>query len=83
VITLTLLTRPNCALCDEFKHELSGLLAQVNQPFEWHEQNVDDDPVLCRRFGLEIPVLLYQGERIAGVPLDTAALQQLLAKLVA
>ena len=47
---LTLYTRPGCSLCDTMKAELQRRGYQVR------EVNIDDDPALTRRYGLDIPV---------------------------
>ena len=47
---ITLYTRPGCSLCDKMKAGLHDRGYQVR------EVNIDDDPELTRRYGLDIPV---------------------------
>jgi len=55
--TLTLLTRPECGLCEQMLQELS-LLAREHPLPRVQLLDVDSDPLLQRRYGLKIPVLL-------------------------
>jgi hypothetical protein len=69
---LTLLTRPGCHLCEEFRGELE---AAFPGRFEVREACVDDDPEWRRRYGLKIPVLLdAQGRLLCATRFDAAAL---------
>ena len=74
---LLLLTRPDCELCEEF-------LAALVQWEAGHELpplrvlNVDSDPLLQRRFGLQIPVLLCDGARVCAGQFEPAELARLL-----
>lgn len=52
---LTLLSRPGCHLCEEFREELE---AAFPGRFELHEACVDDRPDWKARYGTVIPVLL-------------------------
>jgi hypothetical protein len=54
---LTLLTRPECGLCELMLQELDALRAQHPLP-PVQLLDVDSDPELRRRYGLQIPVLL-------------------------
>jgi hypothetical protein len=47
---VTLYTRPGCSLCDTMKAGLERLGYRVT------EVNIDRDPELTRRYGLDIPV---------------------------
>lgn len=66
-------TRENCALCDEFIAELSGL------QIRFELRNVDDDPVARRRYGLKIPVLTCDGSVVCHGRLDREATLRLAA----
>jgi hypothetical protein len=74
---LLLLTRPECGLCEEFEHELQGLAAEVPLP-PWRTVDVDSDPELARRHGLDIPVLLWGGVKVCAHRLDRPELLRLL-----
>jgi glutaredoxin len=56
---VTLYTRPNCHLCDEAKQAI--LDADCRDQFTLREINIDLDPVLVRRYGWDIPVVLIDG----------------------
>ncbi len=71
--SLTLLTRPECGLCEDMLHELEALRA-------WHVLppltllDVDTDRELQRRYGLKIPVLLLDQVAVCSGQLDQAEL---------
>ncbi len=75
--TLQLLSRPDCELCE---HMLRAL-----EQFARHEPlpplavvDVDSDPLLKRRYGLKIPVLLLEGSPVCSGALDEQALREAL-----
>lgn len=74
---LTLLSRPECGLCE-------AMLADLADYAESHPLppvdivDVDSDAELARRHGLHIPVLLHQGQPVCRVELDRQALTRLL-----
>ena len=74
---LTLLTRPDCGLCEEFLVELRALGEQLPLP-AITLLDVDSDPQLARRYGLDIPVLLLDGVSVCRHRLDGAELIRLL-----
>jgi thiol-disulfide isomerase/thioredoxin len=74
---LQLLTRSDCPLCEEFAAELAQLGSELALPaLEWVD--VDSDPALARRYGLDIPVLLLDGVKVCQHHLDKAELRRLL-----
>jgi Glutaredoxin-like domain (DUF836) len=77
VSTLTLLTRPECGLCDEFQTELATLGRQLELP-ALQVLDVDSDPHLARRYGLDIPVLLLDGVKVCMHRLEVEELKRLL-----
>jgi hypothetical protein len=77
---LTLLSREGCGLCEEFAAELATELATLGAqrslpPLEIAD--VDSDPEWQRRYGLKIPVLLWDGEPVLTTFFDAAELQRL------
>jgi hypothetical protein len=72
-----LLTRPGCGLCEEFEHELRALGLELPLP-PLHRVDVDSDPTLARRYGLDIPVLLWGDLKVCQHRLDRAELIRLL-----
>ena len=74
---LTLLGRPGCGLCEEFLEELRQFSASLPLP-PLTVLDVDDDPVLSRRHGLDIPVLLLDGAVVCRHRFDGQELLRLL-----
>jgi len=74
---LALLTRADCGLCEQLLLELTALRARAPIPAVTLV-DVDADPVLQRRWGLKIPVLLLDGERVCETRLDVPELLRLL-----
>ncbi|MBU3671306.1 MAG: glutaredoxin family protein [Sinobacteraceae bacterium] len=73
---LTLLTREGCGLCEEFALELHDLRSRLALP-ELETRDVDSDPEWLRRFGHQIPVLLWDGVPIAVTRLDAGEIERL------
>jgi hypothetical protein len=74
---LTLLSRPDCPLCEEFATELALLGRELPLP-DLTRLNVDSDPELARRYGFDIPVLLLDGVKVCQHHLDGDELRRLL-----
>jgi hypothetical protein len=72
-----LLTRPGCGLCEEFDTELRSLAREMPLPAVLHV-DVDSDAELARRYGLDIPVLLWGGVKVCQHRLDRTELLRLL-----
>ena len=73
---LVLLTREGCELCEEFFDELLLLREHLELP-EVTRVDVDGDPQLRQRYGLKIPVLLWDGTPIGATRVDAAELARL------
>ncbi len=73
---LTLYTRPGCHLCDDIKENLAR--ARQREPFKLCEIDISADPLLERRYGRDIPVLLINGAEAARHRIDE---RELLRKL--
>jgi hypothetical protein len=63
MITLKLLSRPDCHLCEEMRVEVDRLLE--DEPHEWEIVDVDSDDELARRWSDAIPVLFVNGRLFA------------------
>ena len=67
-ISLTLLTKPGCHLCDDARAVVNQALldfAEINSAgvqVELEELNILEDPKLLERYAEEIPVLQINGE---------------------
>lgn len=74
---LTLLGREDCGLCEDMAEALQTLGAEMPlPPLDWAD--VDSDPDWQRRYGLKIPVLLWDGVPVATTRLDPDELRRLL-----
>jgi len=74
---LTLLTRPECGLCEEMLAELRTLAVRTRLP-PLTIRDVDSEPQWQRRYGLKIPVLLLDSTLVCAHRLDAAELMRLL-----
>ena len=74
---LTVVQRRDCQLCDEMLAELATLGRLLPLP-PLEVLDVDSDPQLQRRHGLEVPVLLLDGTVVCRHRLDREELMRLL-----
>jgi predicted thioredoxin/glutaredoxin len=74
---LQVVHRHDCELCDEMLSELEALGRTTALP-PVEIVDVDSDPVLQRRHGLDVPVLLLDGSVVCRHRLDAAELKRLL-----
>ena len=74
---LTVVHRQDCELCDEMIAELGVLQGELKLP-PITVVDVDSDPELTRRYGLHVPVLLFDGTVVCRTRLDAAELRRLL-----
>ena len=58
-VRVTLYTKPRCHLCDEAREEMWRAGCRDDYTFE--EVDIESDPALLRRYGLEIPVVAIDG----------------------
>lgn len=59
-VTVTLLTKPGCHLCDDARAVVEQVVGEV-QDVTFEERSILDDPVLNARYWDEIPVVLLDG----------------------
>jgi ABC-type uncharacterized transport system ATPase subunit len=69
VVHWTVLSRPECSLCEQFLTELADLLSPA-EAARVSVVDVDQDPELARKYGHRIPVLLADGEFVCDYRLD-------------
>jgi Glutaredoxin-like domain (DUF836) len=74
---LTVVHRRDCQLCDEMIAELTALARRLPLP-PFEVVDVDSDPQLRRRHGLDVPVLLLDGSMVCRHRLDRDELLRLL-----
>lgn len=72
MIRLTLYSREACHLCEVMLGELEPLLAGRG---EVSVVDIDEDPVLRRRYGLRIPVLAHGETELCRYRLDPVAVE--------
>lgn len=72
---LTIYSRPGCHLCDEMK----ALVARVAPTTPVEVIDISNTAELEARYGLEIPVLLLDGRKVAKYRITEADLKKLLA----
>ena len=61
---LTIYSKPGCHLCDEMKAVVHRVL-DSRADILTDEIDISTDPALLDRYGLEIPVLLIDGAKVA------------------
>jgi predicted thioredoxin/glutaredoxin len=76
---ITVVHRHDCELCDEMLAGLAELGSTRALP-PVTVVDVDSDPELVRRYGLNVPVLLLDGSVVCRHHLDAAELLRLLRK---
>jgi len=76
---LTLVHRHECELCEAMLADLERLGRTVELP-PLEVVDVDTDPVLQRRHGLDVPVLLLDGTVVCRHRLDREELGRLLRR---
>lgn len=70
LLRVTLYTRPGCHLCDDAKKLILPLLREFAVTF--NEVNIDDNPELAARYGLDIPVIFIGAHKAAKHRVDVA-----------
>jgi glutaredoxin len=63
-VRLTIYSKPGCHLCDEMKALVRGAIANESG-ISLDEIDISTDRELLERFGLEIPVLMIDGRKVA------------------
>jgi thiol-disulfide isomerase/thioredoxin len=75
--TVTLYTREGCHLCEVVAVQLEKL--QKETPFSVETVDVDGDPALAELYGMEVPVVMLDGKKVAKYHLDEDMLRRRLA----
>jgi len=76
VTHLVIYSRPGCHLCDEMKSVVT--LTRRAFPFSLEEIDISTDPALEAEYGLEIPVLMLDGKKVAKYRVSEAELRRML-----
>jgi predicted thioredoxin/glutaredoxin len=74
---LTVVHRRDCELCEEMLAGLAAFGVEMKLP-PVDVVDVDSDPELLRRYGLDVPVLLLDGSVVCRHRLDPDELRRLL-----
>jgi len=66
-VRLTIYSKPGCHLCDDMKSLIHRVIAtHANaHTITLDEVDISTDPALLDRYGLEIPVLMIEGKKVA------------------
>lgn len=78
-LQVTLLRKQDCGLCDHAMAALSRISHRV--PMTVEHVDIDEDEELQRRYFLEIPVVLVDGEEVARAPIRERELEGVLRGL--
>jgi glutaredoxin len=73
---ITLISGPNCHLCEQAKEILQPLLNAKN--IQLDTLNVRDDALLFERYGLRIPVLIFEDGSEKGWPFTAAQISRII-----
>jgi predicted DCC family thiol-disulfide oxidoreductase YuxK len=73
---ITLISGPNCHLCDQAKEMLYPLLESKN--IHLNELNVRDDIALFEQYGLRIPVVIFADGSEKGWPFTAAQIARII-----
>jgi glutaredoxin len=65
VIAVTIYSRPDCHLCTDMKTAVERIVRDMAAPVRVEEIDIANDPELEARYGLEVPVLLVNGRKVA------------------
>ena len=69
MVQWTVLSRPECSLCEQLLAELAEVLSPA-EAARVTVLDIDQDPALARKYGHRIPVLLADGEFVCDYRLD-------------
>ena len=76
---LTLYSRPGCHLCEEMKAVVQRVVGANEAPIAVEEVDISTSGDLEARYGLEIPVLLVDGRKVAKYRVTDGELMRILA----
>jgi glutaredoxin len=73
VIRLAIYTKPGCHLCEEMKGIVQRVLRGHHES-SLEEIDISSDAALLERFGVEVPVLMVDGRKVAKYRITEAEL---------
>ena len=74
---LTIYSKPGCHLCDVMKAVVHRII-DARRGVSLEEIDISTDPALLDRYGLEIPVLLIDGRKVAKYRITEEELMRML-----
>lgn len=75
---LTIYSKPGCHLCDDMKSLVRRVVAQhADRTISINEIDISTDQGLLDRYGLEIPVLMIDGMKVAKYRVSEDALRRM------
>jgi glutaredoxin len=81
MIRVTLYGKPGCHLCEDARAVVEAVRAE--RGFELEEIDISLDPLLFRRYGERIPVVLVAGEQAFEYVVDADVLKEWLDRVSA
>ena len=79
MITIEVMTKKDCSLCDEAKEIIEQVIAEI--PAELKMTDIESDPELFERYQEKIPVVLINGEESFVYKVHPITLRKKLDKL--
>ncbi len=76
---VTIYTRPGCHLCEEAKAAMNS--SGCDGEFILKEVNIDDDPLLSKQYGYDIPVIFINGVKVFKHRVDRKEFKRKLRRL--
>jgi thiol-disulfide isomerase/thioredoxin len=76
MIQLAIYSKPGCHLCDEMKAVVLRVAAAI--PLRLEEIDISASPELEQRYGIEIPVLMIDGKKVAKYRIGEEELRRVL-----
>lgn len=80
MITIEVMTKKDCCLCDEAKEVIEQVIAEI--PAELKMTDIESDPELFERYQEKIPVVLINGEENFFYKVHPVTLRKKLDKLL-
>jgi glutaredoxin len=77
-LRLTIYSKPGCHLCDDMKSVVKDGIA-AHPALSLEEIDISTDPVLLEHYGLEVPVLLIDGKKVAKYRISAMELTKAIA----
>ncbi len=80
MITIEIMTKKDCCLCDDAKEIIEQVIAEL--PAELTMTDIESDPELFERYKAKIPVVLINGEESFLYKVHPVTLRKKLDKLL-